>query len=207
MKYLKVWTSFRDVIQPLSDAEKGRLFDAMLIYTEDGTEPADFAGNERFVWPAAKQIIDLAAEKAEKMRQNGSKGGTAKSENMKALANDSNSCQNVANDSKANQSEAKGSHKEKKRNNKEKEGNEKEAINIVPLKRFVPPTEDEVALYCIERRNHVNAQKFVDYYSSNGWKVGRNPMKDWKAAVRTWERSEITEKDYQREMEYSDLPY
>ena len=68
MKYLKVWTSFRDVIQPLSDAEKGRLFDAMLIYTEDGTEPADFAGNERFIWPAAKQIIDLASEKAEKLQ-------------------------------------------------------------------------------------------------------------------------------------------
>ena len=207
MKYLKVWTSFRKVIEPLQDAEKGRLFDMMLLYAEEGTDPANFAGNERFVWPAAKQIIDLAAEKAEKLRQNGSKGGTAKSENMKALANDSNSYQTVANDSKTYQSEAKGSHKEKKRNNKEKEGNEKEAINIVPLKRFVPPTEDEVALYCIERRNHVNAQKFVDYYSSNGWKVGRNPMKDWKAAVRTWERSEITEKDYQREMEYSNLPY
>ena len=207
MKYLKVWTSFREVIEPLQDAEKGRLFDMMLLYAEEGTDPGNFAGNERFVWPAAKQIIDLAAEKAEKLRQNGSKGGTAKSENMKALANDSNSYQTVANDSKDNQSEAKGSHKEKKRNNNKKEGNEKEAINIVPLKRFVPPTEDEVALYCVERRNHVNAQKFVDYYSSNGWKVGRNPMKDWKAAVRTWERSEITEKDYQREMEYSDLPY
>ena len=207
MKYLKVWTSFREVIEPLHDAEKGRLFDMMLLYAEEGTDPANFAGNERFVWPAAKQIIDLAAEKAEKLRQNGSKGGTAKSENMKALANDSNSYQTVANDSNSYQSEAKGSHKEKKRNNKEKEGNKKEAINIIPLKRFVPPTEDEVALYCIERRNHVNAQKFVDYYSSNGWKVGRNPMKDWKAAVRTWEKSEITEKDYQREMEYSDLPY
>ena len=207
MKYLKVWTSFRDVIQPLSDAEKGRLFDMMLQYAEDNTEPANFAGNERFTWPAAKQIIDLAAEKAEKLRQNGSKGGTAKSENMKALAKDSNSYQSVANDSNSYQTEANCSHKEKKRNNKEKERNGKEAINIVPLTRFVPPTEDEVALYCIERRNHVNAQKFVDYYSSNGWKVGRNPMKDWKAAVRTWEKSEITEKDYQREMEYSDLPY
>ena len=207
MKYLKVWTSFRDVIQPLSDAEKGRLFDMMLQYAEDNTEPANFAGNERFTWPAAKQIIDLAAEKAEKLRQNGSKGGTAKSENMKALANDSNSYQSVANDSNSYQTEANGSHKEKKRNYKEKECNDKESINIVPLKRFVPPTEDEVALYCIERRNHVNAAKFIDYYSSNGWKVGKNPMKDWKAAVRTWERSEFTEKDYQREMEYSDLPY
>ena len=207
MKYLKVWTSFRDVIQPLSDAEKGRLFDMMLQYAEDNTEPANFAGNERFTWPAAKQIIDLAAEKAEKLRQNGSKGGTAKSENMKALANDSNSYQSVAKDSNSYQTEANGSYKEKKRNYKEKECNDKESINIVPLKRFVPPTEDEVALYCIERKNHVNAQKFVDYYSSNGWKVGKNPMKDWKAAVRTWERSEFTEKDYQREMECSDLPW
>jgi hypothetical protein len=197
MKYLKVWTSFREVIEPLQDAEKGRLFDMMLLYAEEGTDPGNFAGNERFVWPAAKQIIDLTAEKAEKLRQNGLKGG-------RPVTKDN---QKEANESKDNQSKANESHKEKKRNNKEKERNGKEAINIVPLKRFVPPTEDEVALYCIERRNHVNAQKFVDYYSSNGWKVGKNPMKDWKAAVRTWERSEITEKDYQREMEYSDLPY
>ena len=197
MKYLKVWTSFREVIEPLQDAEKGRLFDMMLLYAEEGTDPVNFAGNERFVWPAAKQIIDLTAEKAEKLRQNGLKGG-------RPVTKDN---QEEANESKNNQSKANESHKEKKRNNKEKERNGKEAINIVPLTRFVPPTEDEVALYCIERRNHVNAQKFVDYYSSNGWKVGRNPMKDWKAAVRTWEKSEITEKDYQREMEYSDLPY
>ena len=197
MKYLKVWTSFREVIEPLQDAEKGRLFDMMLLYAEEGTDPGNFAGNERFVWPAAKQIIDLTAEKAEKLRQNGLKGGRPATKDN----------QEEANESKNNQSKANESHKEKKRNNKEKERNGKEAINIVPLTRFVPPTEDEVALYCVERKNHVNAQKFVDYYSSNGWKVGRNPMKDWKAAVRTWEKSEITEKDYQREMEYSDLPY
>lgn len=197
MKYLKVWTSFREVIEPLQDAEKGRLFDMMLLYAEEGIDPGNFAGNERFVWPAAKQIIDLTAEKAEKLRQNGLKGG-------RPVTKDN---QEEANESKNNQSKANESHKEKKRNNKEKERNEKETINIVSLTRFVPPTEDEVALYCVERRNHVNAQKFVDYYSSNGWKVGRNPMKDWKAAVRTWEKSEITEKDYQREMEYSDLPY
>ena len=69
MKYLKVWTSFREVIEPLQDAEKGRLFDMMLLYAEEGTDPSNFAGNERFVWPAAKQIIDLAAEKAEKLQK------------------------------------------------------------------------------------------------------------------------------------------
>lgn len=54
-------------------------------------------------------------------------------------------------------------------------------------KRFSPPSVAEVQAYCQERQNNVDAQRFVDYYTSNGWKVGKNPMKDWKAAVRTWE--------------------
>lgn len=57
-------------------------------------------------------------------------------------------------------------------------------------KRFVKPTLSEIEQYCIERKNNVNAEQFFDYYESNGWRVGKNSMKDWKAAVRTWERSE-----------------
>lgn len=57
-------------------------------------------------------------------------------------------------------------------------------------KRFEKPTLSEIEQYCIERNNNVNAEQFYDYYESNGWKVGKNSMKDWKAAVRTWERSE-----------------
>ena len=59
-----------------------------------------------------------------------------------------------------------------------------------PSKRFVPPTVDQVREYCEERGNSVNPQRFVDYYSSNGWMVGKNKMKDWKAAVRTWEQKD-----------------
>lgn len=55
---------------------------------------------------------------------------------------------------------------------------------------FTPPTREEVAAYCRERRNKVDPQRFIDYYTSNGWMVGKNPMKDWKAAVRRWEKSE-----------------
>ena len=58
-----------------------------------------------------------------------------------------------------------------------------------PSKRFTKPTLEEVRAYCQERKNCVNAEKFVDYYDSNGWKVGKNAMKDWKAAVRTWEKN------------------
>ena len=56
-------------------------------------------------------------------------------------------------------------------------------------KHFVPPTVDEVKAYCQERNNKVDPQKFVDFYECKGWMVGKNHMKDWKAAVRTWEKS------------------
>jgi len=54
---------------------------------------------------------------------------------------------------------------------------------------FAKPTIEDLAAYCKERGNGVDVEKFLNHYDSNGWKVGRNPMKDWKAAVRTWERS------------------
>jgi uncharacterized protein YdaU (DUF1376 family) len=56
-------------------------------------------------------------------------------------------------------------------------------------KRFMPPTLDQILSYCNERLNNVDANKFIDHYTSNGWLVGKNKMKDWKAAVRTWEKS------------------
>lgn len=56
-------------------------------------------------------------------------------------------------------------------------------------KKFVKPSIDEIIEYCRERQNHVDPQKFYDHYESNGWMVGKNAMKDWKAAVRTWERN------------------
>jgi hypothetical protein len=54
----------------------------------------------------------------------------------------------------------------------------------------VPPSLGEVRDYCLERKNGIDPEKWYDHYASNGWKVGKNPMKDWQAAVRTWERSE-----------------
>lgn len=62
--------------------------------------------------------------------------------------------------------------------------------NTAPRGRMTPPTVAEVTVYCRERGNSVNPEAFVDFYASKGWMVGKNPMRDWKAAVRTWERSE-----------------
>ena len=54
---------------------------------------------------------------------------------------------------------------------------------------FTPPTLEEVQEYCTERWNNVDPQRFIDYYTANGWLVGKNKMKDWKACVRTWEKN------------------
>jgi len=53
--------------------------------------------------------------------------------------------------------------------------------------RFTPPTLEDVAAYCKERGNNINSEKFINYYVSNGWMVGKNKMKDWKATVKSWE--------------------
>lgn len=65
----------------------------------------------------------------------------------------------------------------------EKENNKKK-------KRFAPPTIEEVKAYCEERGNSIDAETFVNFYASKGWLVGKSPMKDWKACVRTWEKNE-----------------
>lgn len=60
--------------------------------------------------------------------------------------------------------------------------------------RFTPPTVDEVKVYCQERGSSVDPERFVDFYASKGWLVGKSKMKDWRAAVRSWERSDSQQK-------------
>ena len=101
---------------------------------------------------------------------------------------------------------------------KKKQGIEKQGVEILPLeiqgienqaqlntkesitnlsntkesktkdRRFSIPTVEEVRAYCSERRNGIDAEQFFDFYTAKGWKIGKEPMKDWKAAIRTWER-------------------
>ena len=109
MKYLKIWTSFLELISTLEYDEIGRLFEMMLIYAESGKEPEDIDGNERFLWPVAKQQIDLSAEKNEILRQNGMKGGRPKTKDN----------QTEPKITKDNQTKAIKERKEKERNEKE----------------------------------------------------------------------------------------
>lgn len=67
--------------------------------------------------------------------------------------------------------------------------NKGESVRGEKAERFVPPDVNQVQEYCDNRNNGIDAQTFVDFYTSKGWMVGKNKMKDWKAAVRTWERN------------------
>lgn len=192
MKYLKVYTDFAEAMEALSDAERGRLFMSMLQYASTG-EAGTLSGAERFVWPIAKQNIDRAQAELEKRAENGRKGGRPKK------ATESEEKQKKANESKRKQT----------KDNKDKDNDKDKENNIIPLspngdippkggrppeKRFVKPTVDEVRAYCAERGNRVDAQAFVDFYEAKGWKVGSSPMKDWKAAVRTWEQRDTAQR-------------
>ena len=78
------------------------------------------------------------------------------------------------------------------RNKKQETENKKDNLTVIQKKQnFQKPTFEEVEAYCRERNNGVDVARWFDYYTSNGWKVGKNAMKDWRAAVRTWERSSV----------------
>ena len=74
--------------------------------------------------------------------------------------------------------------------NQTKRNRERAADKPPRAARFTPPTVDEVEAYCQERGNKVDPARFVDFYASKGWLVGTSKMKDWQAAVRSWERSD-----------------
>ncbi len=82
----------------------------------------------------------------------------------------------------------------------------KEVKNSMGKTKFSAPTLDEVKAYCSERNNSVDAERFYDYYSTNGWVQGKGkPIKDWKACVRTWERGFSTQKEISKEKPSFDL--
>ena len=177
MKYLKVYTDFEEAIEMLGDAEKGRLFTAMLRYASTGELP-DLRGGERLLWPTAKLNIDRTRAEAEKNTIKGKKGGRPKTQNNPKKPNET----------------LKDKDKENKIIPLSPNGDIPPKGGRTPVKRFVKPTAEEVRAYCAERGNRVDAQAFVDFYEAKGWKVGNAPMKDWKAAVRTWEKRDAERK-------------
>ncbi len=171
MKYLKIFTDFLDVVEPLNDDERGRLFIAMLGYALDGREP-ELPGNERFVWAVAKQHIDREVHSY--------KTKVASMETARSCLQKQRSDKETLIPEEDNDND--------KYKNKYKD-NERVCPSAAPAasRALAVPTLEEVEAYCQERGNRVNARRFMDFYTANGWRMGKTPMKDWKAAVRSWE--------------------
>ena len=175
-EYVCLYHSYLKSVEPLNDAERGRLFTACLTYSMTGAEP-DLRGNERFVWPTIREQIDRDTKKysdfCKKQQENIRK-------RWDTTVYDGTS--GIPDDTKHTKE------KEKEKENILSSPNVEDSIARTPARKlFTPPTLAEVTAYCRERQNAVDPQRFIDYYTANGWKVGKNSMKDWKAAVRTWE--------------------
>lgn len=177
------YASFFDAVSRIKKkADRADAYDAICAYALREEEPdfSKMSDAAQIAFLLIKPNLDSSRRKAKSGKDGGSKKANGKQNESKPEAN-------------SKQEE----HESEKEKEIEKEGEiENECYPPTPLpggtkaKRFIPPTVDEVAAYCQERGNSLDPDAFVDFYASKGWMVGKNPMKDWKAAVRTWERSE-----------------
>lgn len=133
--------------------------------------------NESVIVTSERARGNIAAyqQKAETARENGKNGGRKPSKNRVG----SNS------DSKTNQDRTVSKRKSKSKSNKEDIPNGISKKNST----FSPPSVDEVKAYASEKGYSIDAERFCDFYRSKGWMVGKNKMKDWRAAVRNWNRN------------------
>lgn len=178
--YVKAYYDWIEQTAALSDAERGRLFIAILKYARTGITP-ELEGAESILFPVFRTMLDRDDELSAERARNGTKGGK----------------QTQASASKIKQTEANANDPKPTKTKKEDKDKEKDKDLFPPdggstrAKRFTPPTLAEVQSYVAERHSEVDPQGFIDFYEAKGWMVGKTPMKDWKAACRNaekWER-------------------
>lgn len=178
MDGLIFYKSFQKAIKLLPESEQLKALWAIIDYGIDGKEPQE-EGLYRIAYEMAKPQIDANNQR----KTNGSRGGrpskTNGYENEKPMVFENEEIEKP---------------KEKvKEKVKDKEKDKENTLKGVKEKRFAPPTKAEVEEYCQEKGYGVNAERFIDFYESKGWYIGKNKMKNWRAAVRNWSRSQRQE--------------
>lgn len=174
-EYFCAYHSYIKQCKGLSDGELGRLFRALLEYSASGKVP-ELNGRESVAFDFMSANIDRDAESYKDTCNRNRENISKRYERIRAYTS------------------VYETYQEKEEEKEKEELLKKDISNEISKKstrqkKFVPPTVEEVAAYCLERKNKVDAAYFVDHYTSNGWKVGKQNMKDWKAAVRTWEKN------------------
>ena len=170
MKYLKVFTDFLEVAEGLSDGALARLFRAMLRYALDGTEP-QMKSSERALWTVARQNIDRETAAYESKVKHLQRGRSSVSKTTRSVSE-----------------EDKDKEKEKdKDNDKDNDSLSSTEPRLTAEEREKKPSLEEVMSFSQEAGLNVDVQYFYNYYEANGWYIGKRPIRDWKAAVRSWE--------------------
>ncbi len=172
-----LYKSFYGPIEGLTDEQLGRLFRAIFQWQINGrADPApatDIQVAFGFIVNQFQVDNGKYRERCERNQANGKLGGRPK-KNQSVSQKPNGFFENPQKPNKTQQNP----------NDNDNDNDKKET-----RKKFIKPSLEDVRQYCQERRNNVDPRRFLDYYDSNGWMVGKNPMKDWRAAVRTWERN------------------
>lgn len=179
------YASFLEGIEGLSNESQLKVYQAVMNFAIRGIEPTNLIGIEKSIFALIKPQI-LANNKKYK---NGCSGGEfgklggrpkSKTKNPKGVINKN---PNGVNSKTPNVNE---------NDNDNVNDNVNVNTNRVPKAQFRKPTKQEITDFAIENKLKLDAiDDFVDYYEGNGWKIGRNPMKDWKATFRRWCRSQF----------------
>lgn len=191
MDFIPIPRSLRPAMQKLKTAELGRLFEAVLRYTDTG-EQYELLGKEIFAFEVLKAEVDAIRENPDH--------STLPTEGMNIrpayFPYPSCETQPVSPESPPlsiyNISSSNSISSEKKEDKQEKE-DEKRDKGVQGGKRkppFVPPTLEEIQAYVAERKSPVNPEAFYNFYQAKGWMIGKNKMQNWHAAISTWERRE-----------------
>lgn len=183
-----LYTDYLQHIKLLSPEEKGALFEAILLYAA-GEETPFLSPAAEMAFSFIKSRMDSDAEQyrktCEARKEAGKLGGRPKANGFEEKQIKAKK----ANGFSDNQNEAKKPDNEYDLDNDLKEN----TLKSVKEKRFAPPTQTEIEEYCRKKGYSVDAERFVDFYKTKDWYVGKNKMEDWKAAVRNWNRSQRQE--------------
>lgn len=185
-----MYTDWLSMIEELDNEQRGVLFLAIMRYQSDGEIPEMKKGSgEKIAFAHFCTQFLKDQEKYNKTVASRSAAGKLGGRPKANISDEKQKKQMLFEESNKNQSEAKKADNDNVNDNDIKEN----TLKGVKEKRFAPPTPEDVREYCREKGLNVDADRFVDFYESKNWYVGKNKMKDWKAAVRNWARSQRQE--------------
>ena len=185
------YKSFFEAIRKLKAAEKVKVYDAICELALEEKD-SELTGMADIVFTLIRPQIKANNQKFKnglKGAESGKKGGRPKKEENPTgvIANDEEKTPQGLSQKTANVLNVNVLNENVNVNENDKK---KAPTGLKKKQAFSPPSLTEVKSYCSERENNVDPQGFIDFYEAKGWMIGKNKMKDWKAAVRTWERKE-----------------